>query len=363
MEPHVTNLTNYVTSPRTKRYAFNAGLGCFLLFLILTTSILAYGAFYFTYVPDTSYTAPIYFDYASPAPFTGQTSGDPAGPGAMMPRAHVDLPGRSGHYLSYDHAYTVIVELQLPASTHNRDLGNFMVGVELRTEDDRILHKSARPGILRYESTMVRSAKSLLWAAPYVIGLADEEQTLRIPIMEGVHDSYDEPVHHAIVTLSSDRVWTYGASLHLIARLTGLRYLMYYWSIPTALVFISAFAFWCLLCTALAWHVGSTWWQARAYRESEEALAFEGTGAGSSGSGLEDHDDLDDDDDDEIGNRSHLARLVEEEGREGATSGESYGIVEEEEDAEVPETILAELGSPEERLRRRNPSSSPLTQE
>ncbi|KAJ3057184.1 hypothetical protein HK097_011189 [Rhizophlyctis rosea] len=54
----------------------------------------------------------------------------------------------------------------------------------------------------------------------------------------------ENPVHHAVVQISTNKLQIYSCRLHIHARFQGLRYFMYHWRLTTAIVFISTILFW-----------------------------------------------------------------------------------------------------------------------
>jgi Tfp pilus assembly protein PilV len=49
---------------------------------------------------------------------------------------------------------------------------------------------------------------------------------------------------------------------------------MYYWSVPTGIVFVGTFVLWSLLFAAIAWRALAQWWSARAATAYEAAMSF-----------------------------------------------------------------------------------------
>ena len=85
--------------------------------------------------------------------------------------------------------YDLEVRVRLPESAYNRDVarvGVFMVTVEMMSADGRVAYKSTVPGMMRYRSTLVAMASTLLRLPLLVMGVSSEEQTVRLVMLENV---------------------------------------------------------------------------------------------------------------------------------------------------------------------------------
>ncbi|KAJ2295212.1 hypothetical protein IWW55_005523 [Coemansia sp. RSA 2706] len=213
----------------------------------VVSSAALYGLFYRLYVPQLMHQAPVHLQYAA---------NGTAAEVSFVAAAHYK-------FLSTSQAYTVALDLHVPASETNRALGVFMVELELRDRRGRAVHRSARAAMLPYRSAGVRALQTLVRAVPLALGLADESTWLHVPLLERAFDRHFTPITHAHVALSKP-VQTYAASVTIRAQFSGLRYWMYYWRLPTALVFVAAAVAWQLVLAAVAWSVLESYARARA---------------------------------------------------------------------------------------------------
>lgn len=76
----------------------------------------------------------------------------------------------------------------MPTSDINFDLGNFMVHVELLTQNGTSLVKSSRPAILRYQSTTQRILHVFAKALPLLFGWTEESQEINVVLIENYID-------------------------------------------------------------------------------------------------------------------------------------------------------------------------------
>ncbi|KAJ2841688.1 hypothetical protein IWW36_006174, partial [Coemansia brasiliensis] len=209
--------------------------------IVILSSTTLYAIFYKLYVPQLLHQAPVYLQY--PASSAENTT------------AVVNfVPASDYKFLSTSQAYSVSVDLDVPTSEANRQLGNFMVVLELQNRYGKVVHQSARPSILPYQSRAVQMLQTFVRAIPLALGVSRESTLLHVPLIDDVYDRHFSPITSARIVLTKP-IQVYQAHITIRAQFSGLRYWMYYWKIPTALAFIVAGASWQLLLTAVAWSV------------------------------------------------------------------------------------------------------------
>ncbi|KAI9503272.1 putative adipose-regulatory protein-domain-containing protein [Coemansia spiralis] len=226
---------------------------------VLFSSVTLYGIFYKLYVPQLLHEAPVYLQYPHLTTDSATV--------AVNTTALINFVPESNYkFLSTSQPYTVLLELDVPSSVANQELGNFMVYLEFRTRSGRVVQQSARPAILPYRSYVVRLMQIAIRAVPLALGLSKESDVLRIELMDVLYDRRFSPITNAHIALSKP-LQVYSARIVIRAQFSGLRYWMYYWRLPTATIFISAAVMWQLLFTAGAWSVLESY-TGRAFRRS-----------------------------------------------------------------------------------------------
>ncbi|KAG2201340.1 hypothetical protein INT47_001428 [Mucor saturninus] len=236
-----------VFAPQTQRAMIKSLVVVILVAWILMTSFTAYLTFYQRYIPKTAHIEPIYFQYSNTDLPKGQVQF--TGPNPVMP-------------LRSDQAYDISVQLHMPTSDINFDLGNFMVHVELLTQNGTSLVTSSRPAILRYQSTTQRILHVFAKALPLLFGWTEESQEINIMLIENYIDKKTNPITQARVTLSSAKLQVYDANISAIADFRGLRYYMYHRRITTAFIFMVLFTVIELIFASIAWKVfGQNLWE------------------------------------------------------------------------------------------------------
>lgn len=166
-------------------------------------------------------------------------------------------------------AYDVLVEIDLPTSPANSELGNFMVDMVMLSSEYKdssrpgtstsrpsdlhswipagsILFSSRRPAILTFRSDVVSLGKQLAGLPLYILGWRRESERLRIPMAEGVvfekgHKNAPKKVYIDIQCRHQQALQVYKMRLLLRAKFSGLRWLMYNHRILSFMVFTTAF--------------------------------------------------------------------------------------------------------------------------
>ncbi len=169
--------------------------------------------------------------------------------------------------------YDVVVELAMPRTPGNRDLGNFMVEATMYAPGsiidpvkdtllpgaaaaDNRLARSRRPAILPYRSVVVEYLHRLTQLHLYILGWRDETDKLRISMWEGlefVRGLRNVPATMRLEIQSTQRMQIYSTKAHFRARFTGLRWLMYNHRMFSAAIFVTSFWTTEMLFTGLAW--------------------------------------------------------------------------------------------------------------
>ncbi|KAL0098101.1 putative adipose-regulatory protein-domain-containing protein [Phycomyces blakesleeanus] len=232
-------------NPTAQLVAIRSVVAIAVIIWIIMTSLTSYVTFYRHFMPKQMHIEPVYLQYMH----TSLSK-------CINPEGWVDLR-RGTEYgpLRHGQAYDIHVSLNLPTSDINFDIGNFMVKVELLTTNGSTVAHGSRPAILAYQSKTHRILRVLTGAVPLLMGLTQESQNLYIPLMEEYVENYKTPITHIRVLLSTCRLQVYNATVQLRTNFHGLRYYMYHYRIPTATVFVVAFAIIELICAAFAWRL------------------------------------------------------------------------------------------------------------
>ncbi|KAE9617745.1 putative Seipin family protein [Lupinus albus] len=120
----------------------------------------------------------VYFDYTDANPtamflFDGGVSGH-------IKKKQISVP--------VGHTFDVSLSLVMPESDFNRDLGVFQLNAELLSVNGNVIMKSSQPCMLRFRSSPVRLARTVLMGVPLVLGISGETQKINVEIVRHKED-------------------------------------------------------------------------------------------------------------------------------------------------------------------------------
>uniref|UniRef100_K3WY91 Seipin n=1 Tax=Globisporangium ultimum (strain ATCC 200006 / CBS 805.95 / DAOM BR144) TaxID=431595 RepID=K3WY91_GLOUD len=219
-------------------------------FLFATATIL-YSLLYYLVIPSRLHEQEIFFDYGNHASLVAEGSG--LGHQLTLPTAKlnlldpvhqwnaspvVKLPAHPQQVLVPGVKYDIYIELTVPESRVNADIGMFMVSTTLKSTDGQYLASSARSAIVHDSHSLVRWIRVGALAVLHALGLTEPAQVLDVLAINGIMESKTHPLTTAEITLNHPAIQIYSAKLTIIAQLSGVRYLMYHWSVSTAVLVI-----------------------------------------------------------------------------------------------------------------------------
>lgn len=224
-----------IVSPHTHRSI----LGSIILGLIFTISLLfsiiAYVAFYRTYIPQIGFSLPVWLQYGE----------------NRVPHATVDFVSLAPE-ITTDQAYDVHLHLTVPTNDRNMNMGNFMVYLAISTAPphDTILHQSSRPASLVYAPGFARVLHGFKYLRTlFFCSSPPSVQHVQVPLLEHVIikpsslgkrnkigyatiEVGRRDVHGSPNLLLQNQGWgelqVYRATLVFDAHLDGLRWILYY---------------------------------------------------------------------------------------------------------------------------------------
>lgn len=181
--------------------------------------------------------------------------------------------------------YDIVVQVDLPRSRRNLQAGNWMVGLEMRgpsssgsttdakgllgweAEEDfwsdsqlrneqtsssettvitkpTVVARSRRPAILTYRSFATESLHRFLRLPFYTLGWHTESETVTTPVMDNVE--FDKgwkniPTALRLEIRSSTPLEIYRVGVNFVARLEGLRWVMYEYRLASFMIFTTLF--------------------------------------------------------------------------------------------------------------------------
>ncbi|XP_035524738.1 seipin-like isoform X2 [Morone saxatilis] len=204
-----------------------------MVFLLLWIAAFLYGSFYYSYMPTAAFSTPVHYHYRtdceSPASFL-----------CSYPVANVSLMKNKKHVLTFGQAYRISLQLEMPDSPSNRELGMFMIKTVCFSRDGGQVASSARSSMLRYRSDLLRHLGTLLFLPAFLSGAAEQKQMLEVELFSDYTDDPYIPSVTAVIEILSNKVQIYSSHLYIYAHFTGIRYLLFNFPLLSALVGVSS---------------------------------------------------------------------------------------------------------------------------
>ncbi|KAM9301945.1 seipin [Gastrophryne carolinensis] len=219
---------------RARRLLLQTGILFCVLLLLLWVSVFLYGSFYYSYMPAVKYSCPVHYQYSS---------GCESPPGILcsFPTANVSLlRNNRDRVLMYGQPYRVALELQVPESAANQELGMFMISMTCYTRGGKNISYTARSATLHYKSPLLRTLETLTTLPLLLSGLSEQKQIIEIELHSEYREDSYVPTTGAVIQIHSVRLQIYSAQLLVHAHFTGLRYLLYNFPILCAVIGISS---------------------------------------------------------------------------------------------------------------------------
>jgi hypothetical protein len=134
-------------NPRVHRFVLRIGVLSAIFWSAFILAIISYVGFYRAWVPDIGIENQVWLQYGYDRP----------------PFATLDLTSGDGRssVFAEDQKYDVSLDLVVPLSAANIDLGNFMVSLELTSPLNNTVHYVSKPTILIHESAPIRAMNNL----------------------------------------------------------------------------------------------------------------------------------------------------------------------------------------------------------
>ncbi|OCT81730.1 hypothetical protein XELAEV_18024238mg [Xenopus laevis] len=202
---------------RARRLFLQAAIFLCVLILLLWVSVFLYGSFYYSYMPTVKYSSPVHYQYSS-------TCEPPPGILCSFPTANVSLlRNNRDRVLIHGQPYRISLELQLPESTVNQDLGMFMVTMSCYTRGGKQISYTARSAMLHYKSPLLRTMETLASSPLLLLGFSEQKQSLEVELYPEYREDSYVPTVGAVIQVQSVRIEIYTAELRVHAYFTGIR--------------------------------------------------------------------------------------------------------------------------------------------
>ncbi|XP_016431719.1 seipin-like [Sinocyclocheilus rhinocerous] len=216
-----------------------------VILLVFWVALFLYGSFYYSFMPTANFITPVYFFYSS-AWYTVMTYGQP---------------------------YRITLELEMPESPANRELGMFLVKMTPYSKAGQIVDISARSAMLHYRSSLLQALGTVVFSPMLLTGASEQKQSVIVELYSEFKDDSYNPTVGAIIEIHSQHIQIYRAHLYIFAHFTGIRYLLYRFPLISALIGVmSNFTFLSLIIVLsfLQFNLGGRRTRGKAVMQQEE---------------------------------------------------------------------------------------------
>ncbi|XP_054633259.1 seipin-like [Dunckerocampus dactyliophorus] len=227
-----------VTLLKARRTIFQAAVLFCVLGLLLWVSVFLYGSFYYSYMPTVSFSAPVHFYYTSDCDASESAL-------CSFPTANISfMKNDRDQVMAYGQPYRISLELELPESPVNEQLGMFMVKMSCYTRGGKTVSSVGRSTMLHYRSSLLQTMSTFFFSPLLLTGMAEQKQLIEVELFSAYKTNSYEPTIGAVVEIQSKRVQIYSCQLRIHAYFTGVRYVLYNFPLTSAVIGIATnFAF------------------------------------------------------------------------------------------------------------------------
>ncbi|XP_071159026.1 seipin-like isoform X2 [Mytilus edulis] len=220
----------------------------FVFIILLWLSVFMYGSFYYSYMPTESYILPVHLNFRTCDVGIGACS---------FPSANISLlkSGQENMFVT-GQLYSIVLNLDLPESNVNKELGMFIVKLQLYNKNGESLSSATRSvsTMLHYRSELLRVLDTFVFSPLLLSGFVEQKQMLMIEFFSNYVDDAYNPAVGIIVEIQNLHVQLYTMVLKMYAKFTGLRYFLYHWPMMSALFGISCNLVMLLFIALLSWY-------------------------------------------------------------------------------------------------------------
>lgn len=220
-------------------------------FLLFCSAVLLYVLFHLLYMPASTHVKPVHMQYNKICEDKVCDLQSMTSPYHSFPIAHLQLT--KNQLMMVAQPYHITVQLELPETPRNIDLGVFMVCVDMKDKENFLKSHACRSTMLRYKSTWFLKSKTLLFLPFYLLGLREEMQSLDVEMFSRYVDTTN-PVTDIYIEIQSKVIEFYSVSLHITAHFTGLRYIIFNFPIISTLIGIGFFFTVLVVITLTLWY-------------------------------------------------------------------------------------------------------------
>uniref|UniRef100_A0A667XPA7 Seipin n=1 Tax=Myripristis murdjan TaxID=586833 RepID=A0A667XPA7_9TELE len=227
-----------VTLLKARRTLLQAAVLFCVLLLLLWVSIFLYGSFYYSYMPTVSFSTPVHYYYKSDCDSADSVL-------CSFPTANISfLKNEKTQVMANGQPYRISLELEMPESPVNQQLGMFMVKMTCYTKGGQAVESVGRSAMLHYRSSLLQTLGTILFSPLLLSGMTEQKQLIEVELFSEYRTNAYQPTLGAVVEIQSKRVQIYSSQIRIHAYFTGIRYVLYNFPFTSAVIGVASnFAF------------------------------------------------------------------------------------------------------------------------
>lgn len=193
-------------------------------------------------MPTVRFSTPVHFYYTSDCDASESTL-------CSFPTANISfMKNERDQVMAFGQPYRISLELEMPESPVNENLGMFMVKMSCYTKGGKTVFSAGRSTMLHYRSSLLQTLSTFMFSPLLLTGMAEQKQLLEVELFSEYKTNSYQPTVGAVLEIQSRRVQIYSSQLRVHAYFTGVRYVLYNFPLTSAVIGVATnFAFLCAI--------------------------------------------------------------------------------------------------------------------
>ncbi|TRY90123.1 hypothetical protein DNTS_031611 [Danionella cerebrum] len=202
--------------------------------LVFWVALFLYASFYYSFMPTASFMTPVHFYYRTDCPSPHLTV-------CSFPVANMSLLKNGKHQvMTNGQPYQIILEMEMPESPTNQQLGMFLVKMTPISKSGQIIEVSLRSTMLHYRSSLLQVLRTVVLSPLLISGALEQKQWVTVELFSEFKDDSDKPAVEAVIEVHSQHIQIYMAHLYIFAHFKGIRYVLHHFPLMSAVIGITS---------------------------------------------------------------------------------------------------------------------------
>lgn len=220
-----------------------------LVLLLLWMSVFLYGTFYYMYMPVVSHDWPVHLRFRKDCE-TSRIDHNLC----SFPSANITMTtSNQKPILVHGQSYIVSMDMEMPESLVNQNLGMFMVEINFYSKFGDVIYTSGRSVMMQYKSLLYQTLETIFYLPSLLLKTKIQKQTVFVEFTNDYYEDPYKPTVGASIEVQSKKIEIYKSSFKIQAKFTGLRYFLFYWPTLSALLGMASNFFFLSVLALFSW--------------------------------------------------------------------------------------------------------------